>query len=244
MRRLGVIATVPWRAAALRICAESLARQSLGLDELLLFFDGHAHVDEAVIASLRRLAPFLHVSMADEPSGGAWQRLRRAHEYFGEGRLFVFDDDLIYPPEYTETLDFAAARHPGAAVAFGGARANGTVHSYNSTRRLDDDIEAVELQLGVSCFPVETLQGVAERPEVAELLGPGFGTEAALGWWWWHTGVPLRVVAGAPRIDPVILPEGGATDPRALYIASGRDRRARAWALLRETGWPPAAAGR
>ena len=240
--RVGVLATVPWRAPALRKAAASLARQTLKLDELLFFVDGRGPLDQDAIALLREAAHTVRIEQSPETSG-PWERLRRADvRWKGSGAsAFVFDDDLRYPPRYVEALDMAMSRC-GGVVALGGALTSGGFHSFNALPPLSSDAPAIELQLGVSCMPIPVLDGAHREPEIADLLGPGFLTEAALAYWWWKNGVQLTVVADVPTPQPIILPEGGATDPRSLYIACGRDRRTRAWATLTErVGWPACA---
>lgn len=232
--RFGVIATVPWRAEALEITAQSLAVQNAKLDGLLIFYDGPCQMSVTAESALMELAPTIEVQMSPRSSGGAWERIRRAHALFGNaGELFVFDDDMRYPSDYVERL-FGYE----SPVGLGGVTRQGKVRSYEERWPL---MGALELQLGTSALPLKSLDGLAGTDVVRELLSNGgWATEAVLGWWWWKHGLAPWIVPGPlVRPAPVILPHGGATDPRALYRSSGMNRRAETWKRLSElTDWP------
>jgi hypothetical protein len=244
--RYGVLATVGWRAQALEITAEHLAAQTSPLDALLLFYDGPCPMSVEVEQHLGRLADTVIVQMSPTCSGGAWERIRRAAALFGDtGDLFVFDDDMRYPPDYVKAMalemELLHESGDGGPIGLGGADDTGHHHPY-ATRAPPRSI-AIELELGTSVVPLRLLDRLATTSVVHEMLDDGgWATEAVLGWWWWlHDARSWLVPGPERRPSPVLLPVGGAKDPRALCLASGKHRRLDTWRRLNAlTGWPSA----
>lgn len=116
MRTLVGIASIPERAASLERTVASLATQA---DEI--------HVS---LNDYRRAPAFLgdypNVTFSVRPAGfngGDAEKFAAVDDW--DGVVVTCDDDLLYPPDYVETLLAGLARYPGSMVGFHGGKTLG-----------------------------------------------------------------------------------------------------------------------
>lgn len=129
-RIVGGMATMPSRQATFEAALPHIIPQ---VDRLFLYLDGHAeapsfvHGEERITAILSRDVLGLHASGKFLP---LWQ--------ISDDFLFAgFDDDILYPPFYTEKLAATLAGQGSRAVAgYHGAILAEPMRSYLSDRRV------------------------------------------------------------------------------------------------------------
>lgn len=109
MRRIGQVATYPGRIGNLPTMLESVAAQ---FDEI------HVVLNEYSKRQQRSLPRFANVHYVvpgeDLKDTGKFLREARADEY-----VFLMDDDLVFPPDYADTLVAYLSRLPSPRVAIG-----------------------------------------------------------------------------------------------------------------------------
>ncbi|KKK87145.1 hypothetical protein LCGC14_2756170 [marine sediment metagenome] len=98
------IATLPRRISQLK---QTLASISPQVDRINIYFDGHAE------SAINELVPYVdtHFMRAahDTQRRGDAGKFYWAHQI--KGYHFTCDDDLVYPPDYVETMIAAIERH-------------------------------------------------------------------------------------------------------------------------------------
>ncbi len=74
------------------------------------------------------------------------------------------DDDLIYPPDYVETILAGLDRYPGCIVSFHGWRMDNDgepyAENFRCLERVTDDVEAHVIGTGVCAFQMDTIRPV------------------------------------------------------------------------------------
>ena len=116
MKRIGQVATYPGRIGNLPTMLESVAPQ---FDEIHVVLNEFGKRQQRLLPRL----PNVHYLLPEEDlkDTGKFLREARADEY-----VFLLDDDLIFPPDYADTLVAYLARLPSSRVAVG---VHGVVYS-------------------------------------------------------------------------------------------------------------------
>lgn len=151
--RVGSIATIPSRAESF---AEVLPRILAQVDQLFVYFDGFS----AVLPALEE--PSKIVVFRAEECGNLHCSSRLLPLTFlnGPSIFVVFDDDILYPPDYVARLvEGLALRGGRAIVGFHGNSFKQPYQSYvtdrvclNFKERLEIDTEVDELGIGTCAF--------------------------------------------------------------------------------------------
>jgi len=240
----GVISTVPWRRESFNRTMESLAAQDRKPDSMLVIYDGKGHEWTAQ----RRwhykdlTGPYSHGvnETINGTTKGAWNRVvegwsqARSH---GATLLAVFDDDIVYPPDYLECMikeasDNKYKKH--IPVALGGTDLRWKYHSYWTSSA--EEILLIEPNMGASVWPVNLgLDRLVENDDVASEIVSMSG-DTAVGYALWRSG--LFVIK--PKGNFIALPDRCAWDERSLYMSRGGSNHV--WRvrkkLYERTGWP------
>jgi hypothetical protein len=137
MPRVGGIATMPSRLATLGRVIPVVLPQ---LDRLYVFLDGHDSVPD--VARHEKITVFRSGRDGDLHSSGKFLGLTRERDAV----VYVtFDDDIIYPPDYVNTLIAGLARFGGRVVA--GFHGTLFTHPYRSFR---DDQNICHFRTGLA----------------------------------------------------------------------------------------------
>jgi len=109
MRRIGQVATYPARAGNLPVMLESVATQ---LDEIHVVLNQYSKRQQRMLPRY----PNVHYLVPEEDlkDTGKFLRAPQPDDY-----VFLMDDDLVFPPDYADTLIAYLARLPSQRVAIG-----------------------------------------------------------------------------------------------------------------------------
>ena len=150
---IGSIATMPSRAGTFSMMFDAARAQ---VDRIFVFLDGF---DD--IPSNLRDVPNCHAELIPTEAGlHSYARFLAPHRFASDGIVVMFDDDILYPPDYVSTVRAALAHYGGkAVVGFGGTNFTPPHKSYirdrsylNAADSLDNDLWVHELAAGTAAF--------------------------------------------------------------------------------------------
>lgn len=159
---------------------------------------------------------------------------------YAPGVFLGVDDDLVYPPDYVETILAGLDRHPGCVVSFHGWTmddAGERVDNYRCLEAVKDDVQVHVAGTGVCAFHVDTI-----RPMPADF--ESMNADAWLALKAARMGVPRVVLAHPARWFGYYEPMGSRTlwtesaykTGSSLDCSEGRDRAlAMLVGIVRET---------
>lgn len=124
------LATIPGRDDELLACIDSLLPQ---MDALNVVFNYGDRLEPAWLPEVAAAWPKLRVAVSDNTWGDAAKFA--FSESAPDGYQFTCDDDLVYPPDYAETMVAAIERYGRkAAVSMAGSVIPGKLGSYYAGR--------------------------------------------------------------------------------------------------------------
>ncbi|MGO8754033.1 MAG: hypothetical protein ACLQHK_02235 [Gallionellaceae bacterium] len=150
---IGSIATMPSRADTFYKMIHGALSQ---VDKLFVFLDGFDEIPAAL-----KNQPKCHATILPKQGNLHASSRYLAHHLFGsDAVVVVFDDDILYPPDYVSRIRLALAQYGNkAVVGFHGAIFMPPHHSYARNRhnyhfalKLDNDMNVHELGGGTTAF--------------------------------------------------------------------------------------------
>ncbi len=150
---IGSIATMPSRADTFSRMVPGVLSQ---VDRLYVFLDGF----EAIPAVFQSL-PKCHVTILPKQGNlHSSSRFLAPHLFDSEAIVVLFDDDILYPPDYVARIRRALAQYGSQSIiGFQGAIFLPPHHSYSRNRHaihfssgLDNDLNVHKLGAGTAAF--------------------------------------------------------------------------------------------
>lgn len=150
---IGSIATMPSRANTFSQMIHSALSQ---VDRLFVYLDGF----EKVPPELQGLPKCHATILANQEGLHASSRFLAPHMFDSEAIVVVFDDDILYPPDYVSRIKLALAHYgEKAIVGFHGAIFMPPHQSFIKNKRtfhfssrLDNDVRVHQLGCGTAAF--------------------------------------------------------------------------------------------
>lgn len=234
----GVISTVSWRRDSFIRTMKSLAAQDRKLDYLLVIFDGEGHDFQTPGLSTAETASKGVIERINGSTDGAWSRVVQGWRWAKincADLIAVFDDDIVYPPDYLGSM-IDAASVKDVPIALGGTDATWEYRPYWVSS--SEHVTLIEPNMGASIWPVRMdLDMMVEKNDVLREHGiVSKSGDTAVGYVLWRASRCVFKPAGSF----IALPDPCAWDVRSLYRARGGS--AHVWKVRRElhdlTGWP------
>ncbi len=150
---IGSIATMPSRANTFKKTLNSILPQ---VNQLYVFLDGF---EEIPLELLKQ--PNCHITLLPQQGSlHASSRFLAPHLFGSDATVILFDDDILYPPDYVAQAKLALAQYGGKAII----GFHGTIflpphlsyarnrHTFHFATKLDMDTHVHELGCGTAAF--------------------------------------------------------------------------------------------
>jgi hypothetical protein len=228
VKNIVFMATIPWRKPACQQMLQSLERQTIKPDEVLLHLDGFTAEDDPPW-----VPPSLNVKLirlkGHQGIGARWRSLTEEHK---GTMIFGMDDDFLYSSRYiADTL--SAQEQFGGGISW---------HGLAATRErmwwMREPAESAPLSwmgTGFLCVPGEHLVGIDKHELASKFFAIKGHEEALVSFWLWQRKVIVTRPSGKTPVDGK---HKLGSDPRSTSIALRKRKKALRRILYEKYGWP------